>query len=471
MADKKKYLDRAGVSTLWSRIATEIKKEETRAKGVEEGLRTDLGTTQTNLTNLTNFVGVLPEGRTEASVIAYIDEKAKETLAAASGNSSETASSVKQQLDKHAKEADGRLNTLEAGVADLTPRVETLEGTVADHTTAIGENAENITANVQAIAKNAGDIGKNAEAIGVNAAAIALLNGEADVAGSVKHTATEIAAAKVAEIVANADADFDTLKEIADWILNDTTGAADMANDIKALQDMMVGVDTTVVAEIEAAINEALKSEGADKYALAADLNALAGRVMGLVVAGYQNAEQVGSAIDTKIAALKLGETYDAIGAAAAAESAAKAHAEEKATAAETAAKAYADGLAVNYATAAQGAKADTAVQTVVTGETNGTIKVDGTEVAVKGLGSAAFVETSAFDAAGSAAAAKAWVVEQDYATEAYSDANLAAAKSYSDGNLAAAKTYSDELYAKISPLSKEEINAAIAEAIANAQG
>lgn len=57
------------------------------------------------------------------------------------------------------------------------------------------------------------------------------------------------------------------------------------------------------------------------------------------------------------------------------------------------------------YATAAQGSKADSAVQSVTTGGTNGTIKVDGTEVAVKGLGSAAYANTSAFDAAGSAAA------------------------------------------------------------------
>ena len=32
--------------------------------------------------------------------------------------------------------------------------------------------------------------------------------------------------------MANADTSFDTLKEIADWILNDQTGAAKMANDI-----------------------------------------------------------------------------------------------------------------------------------------------------------------------------------------------------------------------------------------------
>ena len=54
----------------------------------------------------------------------------------------------------------------------------------------------------------------------------------------------------------------------------------------------------------------------------------------------------------------------------------------------------YADGLAGNYATAAQGAKADTALQhaDVTTGGANGTIAVKGTDVAVKGLGSAAYL-------------------------------------------------------------------------------
>lgn len=77
----------------------------------------------------------------------------------------------------------------------------------------------------------------------------------------------------------------------------------------------------------------------------------------------------------------------------------------KKADAALDSAKAYADGLAVNYATAEQGAKADTALQAadITTGTTNGTIAVKGTDVAVKGLGSAAFAETSTFDAAGAA--------------------------------------------------------------------
>ena len=56
-------------------------------------------------------------------------------------------------------------------------------------------------------------------------------------------------------------------------------------------------------------------------------------------------------------------------------------------------AKSYSDGLASNYATAAQGAKADTALQKadITSGTANGTISVDGTDVVVKGLGSAAY--------------------------------------------------------------------------------
>lgn len=56
-------------------------------------------------------------------------------------------------------------------------------------------------------------------------------------------------------------------------------------------------------------------------------------------------------------------------------------------------AKSYADGLASNYATAAQGAKADTALQKadITSGSANGTISVDGIDVAVKGLGTAAY--------------------------------------------------------------------------------
>lgn len=65
-------------------------------------------------------------------------------------------------------------------------------------------------------------------------------------------------------------------------------------------------------------------------------------------------------------------------------------------------AKSYADGLSSNYATAAQGTKADTALQQadVATGTANGTISVGGDDVAVYGLGSAAYQNTTVFGSA-----------------------------------------------------------------------
>lgn len=59
-----------------------------------------------------------------------------------------------------------------------------------------------------------------------------------------------------------------------------------------------------------------------------------------------------------------------------------------------------------DFATAAQGSLAASALQPadITTGTTRGAISVDGTAVAVNGLGSAAYVNTDAFDAAGTAA-------------------------------------------------------------------
>ena len=238
MTDIKKFLDQAGVSTLWSRVAEEVAKVDAKAVKNAEDIAAHAGKIQT---------------------------------------------------------MEGQIAALEAGTYDDSE----VRGLIAD----------------------------NKAAHEANAAAIATLNGAADVAGSVANTANAAAAAKVAEIVANADADFDTLKEIADWILNDTTGAADMANDIAALQGL-VG-DVAVAAQIA----NAIAAEGLDKYALAADLTALANRVKALEDAGYQNAEAVAAAIDAKIAALDLANAYDAKGAAAAAETAAKAHADNLNTA------------------------------------------------------------------------------------------------------------------------------------------
>ena len=57
-----------------------------------------------------------------------------------------------------------------------------------------------------------------------------------------------------AKIVNSADTKYDTLKEISDWILNDTTGAASMANDIQSLKAQLNAL--TLGAKASASISK-----------------------------------------------------------------------------------------------------------------------------------------------------------------------------------------------------------------------
>ena len=160
---------------------------------------------------------------------------------------------------------------------------------------------------------------------------LAVLEGDAETAGSVANVAKAAAVAEVASIVAGADAKFDTLKEIADWIANDTTGAASMANDISTLEEL-VG-DLAVATQIANAIDAALLVEGVEKYALATDLTALTNRVKALEDAGHVTQAAIDAGVkEAKNYADSLAANYDAAGTA-----------EAKANAALTSAKAYTD--------------------------------------------------------------------------------------------------------------------------------
>lgn len=209
MADIKKFLDQAGVSTLWTAVANEVSKVNTKADN-----------------NATDII------------------------------------SLKSKVD-----------ALEQGTYDDTE----IRGLITANTDAIG-----------------------------------VLNGSGT--GSVTDTAQKQAALEVAKIVADAPEAYDTLKEIADYIASDTTGAAQMASDIDALE-ALVG-DTVVATQIANAIDAALQVEGVSKYALATELTALAGRVKVLEDAGYQTATQVTTAINAAIAALNLSTTYEVKGSA-----------------------------------------------------------------------------------------------------------------------------------------------------------
>ena len=72
-------------------------------------------------------------------------------------------------------------------------------------------------------------------------------------------TADAAAAKAVAAVVAGADSDFDTLKEVADWIMSDTTGAAALQTDVAGLK--------TKVSTLESASHTHANKAELDKIA------------------------------------------------------------------------------------------------------------------------------------------------------------------------------------------------------------
>lgn len=78
---------------------------------------------QADVDALETYVGTIPEGYTEETIVAYINKKAEETLASASGNSTETAASVKAALDTYKSENNPKVQANTDAIAALETQV------------------------------------------------------------------------------------------------------------------------------------------------------------------------------------------------------------------------------------------------------------------------------------------------------------------------------------------------------------
>ena len=121
------------------------------------------------------------------------------------------------------------------------------------------------------------------EDIQANADAIALLNDGAAVEGSVDY---KIAQA-VAAIMENPDDTMNSINELVTWINDHAADALELSNKVSANEQDIAALEglvgsTAVATQITDAIAAALKIDGVDKYALAADLTAAIGRIAAL---------------------------------------------------------------------------------------------------------------------------------------------------------------------------------------------
>ena len=251
-----------------------------------------------DLDALETYVGTIPTDEKYAditNVVAYVNKKAEETLAAAQGGSSETAASVKQQLDNYKSENDTRVKAAEDAIdaieADYLKAADKTE--LSDAIAAEKERAEGIEGglrtDVDAIkgdylkaadkAELEGKITTNANAIErlTNGVSADEVDGVNDLIQYVKDHGTEVTGMQE-DIKENAEA--------IEAINNETTGILAQAKEhangldtamdtrVKKLEaidhDAYIDADATLKSEVIGTADDASTADtiyGAKKYA------------------------------------------------------------------------------------------------------------------------------------------------------------------------------------------------------------
>lgn len=192
--------------------------------------------------------------------------------------------------------------------------ISTVQTSVQELNTALGETNEKVAENTTAISDEASRA-QEAEAaldgrLDTVEGAITTLNGNEQTEGSVKKQVADA----IAAIVANSPEDFDTLKEISDWISTHADSAADMNSDIQAnatainaletlVGELPEGISATNVMDYiaEAVAEEETRATAAEN-ALNERLTAAEGTISGLGTAANKNVEDFATAAQGALA-------------------------------------------------------------------------------------------------------------------------------------------------------------------------
>lgn len=151
----------------------------------------------------------------EEYIKQLIDTALADSLEKLEGDITETV----EKLEENVSSISGSVNTFSAATINEFNRIDTDMLTISGSVDTLREDLNELSAYTMNLVVN-GDGG--------------VVTG-----GLSKEEVEEICSEKIAEVVAGADTKYDTLKEIADWILSDETGAASMANDIANLKSQL----------------------------------------------------------------------------------------------------------------------------------------------------------------------------------------------------------------------------------------
>jgi len=344
---------------------------------------------QGEVDDLETYVGTIPADEKYAditNVVAYINKKAEETLAAAQGGSSETAASVKAALDTYKAENDPRVQANTDAIAaieadylkaadktELQDQIDVIDGLVGDESVSkqITDVTDPLAGRVKAIEDDylkAADKTELQNQITTNANAIERLtngvsaeevDGVNDLIQYVKDHGTEVTGMK-ADIKANSEA--------IDAIEADYLKAADKTE----LSGLITGLDTRMGAAETAIGTKAAQS----------DLEALVGRVS--TVEGDLNTETTGlkDKMAAAEAAIEALESKHSEGTVAEQIAAVTGPMDERIVALEAIDHEHANKTVLDGISAEQVTAWDAAVQTVTAG-TGLTATKTGTDVAI----------------------------------------------------------------------------------------
>lgn len=188
----------------------------------------------------------------------------EEAVGDAEGGLVKDVADLKQADINMGSRVDGLEDRIEANEGKLAG----IDGTVADAIGAVDAKAEENKTNIATVS------GKVDKLVGSDA----------------NKSVRDIAAEETAKIVAGADANYDTLKEIADWIKSDTTGAAEMANDISEMQGLLgVTEGAALPKTVDERIADAIAAENLDQYATDDEMGAAVERIAALEAANGTN--------------------------------------------------------------------------------------------------------------------------------------------------------------------------------------